>query len=129
MMDQDAGDERFRWSSFPNDPASSGLSETETFKTLAVIYDAVMSNGPANLQATSSLVLNPDCAPYSQRTHQTRPDAYMILDKSSVKGDKLEGDHYWEDLAVTMEFKKSNSGSDRSDVGRSQHPNQTASTD
>ena len=73
-----------------------------------------MKHVPANLQATSRLVLNPNCVPYSQRTYQTRPDGYMVLNKSSVENGKCNG-HYWEDLAVIMEF-KSNSDNDRSDV-------------
>ena len=59
-----------------------------------------MKNVPASLQA----ILDLDRVPYSQRTHQTRPDG---LDMSSMEDGKCNA-HYWEDLAVTMEFKKKN---------------------
>jgi hypothetical protein len=114
MIDQ-GDNERFFWTAFATEPASSGCSENNTFAALAEIYEALMKHVPANLQATSRLVLNPNCAPYSQRTHQTRPDGYMVLNKSSVENGKCDG-HYWEDLAMTMEFKKSNSDNNRSDV-------------
>ena len=65
--------EDFFWYVFPTDSASSGCTESNTFAELAKIYN--MENVPASLPATSRLVLNPDRAPYSQRTHQTRPDA------------------------------------------------------
>jgi hypothetical protein len=109
--------ERFFWSAFPTDPASSGCTENETFAGLAKIYSAVMKNVPSNLlvQATSKLVLNPNSSPYSQRTHQTRPDGFMVLNTSSVEQGKLDVP-YWADLSVTMELKKNNSNNDHSDV-------------
>ena len=109
---------RFYWSAFPTDPANSGSTENKTFAALINVYNAVMKDVPANLQANkaiSKLVSNPDRVPYSQRTHRTRPDAYMILNESSVNSEHEY--YYWEDVAVTMEFKKSNSDNDRSDVG------------
>ena len=78
-----------------------------------------MENLPEDLQAlqaTSRLVLNPNRAPYSERNHQTRPDGYMVLDKSSVPEDGKSDVHYWEDLGMMMEFKKGNNNNDRSDV-------------
>lgn len=52
-----------------------------------------------------AMLRNPNRSPYSQRTHKTRPDGSMVLNESSVEGGRRNA-HYWEDLPVTMEFKK-----------------------
>lgn len=105
------------WSAFPKDPAKSGIRENETFEALGSIYDAIIGQSLYLSPAVTRLALNPDSAPYSDRTHQTRPDGYMILNETSIEGVTPVADKdHWEDIAATMEFKKSSTTAASIDV-------------
>ncbi|KAF8637283.1 hypothetical protein AX17_002922 [Amanita inopinata Kibby_2008] len=87
---------RLFWSAFPNGPAKFGCSEDDMFDGLSNIYAAVIGAAPEDTAAIARLSLNPNQAPFSNRTHATWPDGYMMLTETSVKGrntKKADGVH------------------------------------
>ena len=106
------GEQGLYWAPFETEPTKSSLSEAATFIKFREIYDKVIEN--ALETRTAKLSLNPNRAPFSKRAHDTRPDGYMILREPSVEGREKD---CWEDVAVTMEFKKDNDEASCTDVG------------
>ncbi|KAK2459542.1 hypothetical protein APHAL10511_008448 [Amanita phalloides] len=104
----------FFWDVFATEPAKSAVAEGAEFDKLMEIHNAMVETAamPEPMQ-TVKFCLNPNKVPFSNRTHDTRPDAYMILRRSPRIG-SCDKDR-WENLAVTMEFKKANNDPARID--------------
>ncbi|KAK2459545.1 hypothetical protein APHAL10511_008424 [Amanita phalloides] len=96
----------YYWDVFETEPAAFTVAEGATFDKLMEIYNAVIEEAAISRETRiTKLCLNPNKVPSLNRTHATRPDGCMILTRPCM------GDHVqdcWEDVAVTMEFKKRN---------------------
>jgi hypothetical protein len=58
----------------------------------------------------------PNPTPFSKRTHSSKPDGFLeLLERKSV--DTEVGTSNWEDIPVSIEFKKIDSDEDKQDVG------------
>ncbi|KAL4074509.1 hypothetical protein V8B97DRAFT_1868896 [Scleroderma yunnanense] len=112
-----------RWAAFPVDPEADSSHEDVVFGRLSGIFDAIVQ-AAANATGTAAKLnfkQKPATAPTSERTNTSRPDAYLLLvNQKSVGGHAKRSVDCWDDIAVSLEFKKRNGESEgeRADVSR-----------
>lgn len=113
-----------QWAGFAKEPKDSELSEDMTFKPLSNVFDAVVRGAAtaANTQAKLRFVSRPSESPLSERSNATRPDAYLLLVKKKSIDAQVNKDHVkdsninsWDDIVVSLEFKKGNGNVERKD--------------
>jgi hypothetical protein len=101
-----------RWSCLKTDPKVGKRSEAVKFGFLKTIFDSILSA----LQPSRSLVkltVAGSSTPMSQRTNQSRPDAYVHLEEKTFPDTKAVS---WADIVMPMEFKKASNARASSDV-------------
>ena len=105
------------WRGFETPPKDSKDIESMAFSPFVQVFDDVLKSvlQDKTLSAVLQMKHCPDSAPLSQRANSSRPDGFLeLLDRNSVDTDVEKSN--WEDIPVSMEFKKSNSDKDQHDV-------------
>jgi hypothetical protein len=107
------------WKAFKQRPKNSKAVESAVFRALQDVYDGA-ANSTLKLHGECEQVLqmkhNPDNSPLSQRVDMSRPDSILeLLRRLSVTVNK-GNDSNWEDIPVSMEFKKGDGEKERFDV-------------
>jgi hypothetical protein len=107
------------WRGFETPPNNSKNKDSLVFQPLVGVFNNVLESVPRDetLSAVLQMKLGPDSAPFSKRTNKSRPDAFLeLLKRKSVDADVRQSN--WEDISVSMEFKKSDSDRDKHDVSQ-----------
>ena len=107
------------WRRFETPPNNSKKKGSLVFQPLVDVFNDVLESVPRDetLSAVLQMKLSPDSAPYSKRTNRSRPDAFLeLLKRKSVDANVSKS--HWEDISVSMEFKKSDSDRDKHDVSQ-----------
>jgi hypothetical protein len=105
------------WRGFETPPIDSTKHESLVFKPLIGVFDDVLKSVSPDktLSAVFRMQHSPDSAPFSKRASSSKPDGFLeLLQRKSV--DTGVGKSNWEDIPVSMEFKKSDSDRDTHDV-------------
>jgi hypothetical protein len=103
-----------RWDAFPVNPSDDYRREE-----LQQVFTAIIEEAQKITQRslTVHLVNNSTATPHSARNDSSRPDAYLLMDtKKIVSSQSGVTRDSWDDIAVSFEFKKENSPSERIDV-------------
>jgi hypothetical protein len=105
------------WRGFEIPPKGSEKQESVVFQPLVRVFNDVLKL--AKRDKTLSPVLrmrhSPNSAPFSKRANSSKPDGFLeLLERKSV--DTEVGKSNWEDIPVSMEFKKSDSDAENHDV-------------
>jgi hypothetical protein len=113
-----------RWSAFPANPKSTKAKESDAFKPLKDVFDAIVNttkNYMGDRKPTVKMTCEPNMTPLSERSNSSRPDAHLeLLDTkhlappASTRHVRLPS--YWEDITHSCEFKKGDSEDDCYDV-------------
>ena len=107
------------WRGFKSPPKDSKGHESRVFRPLVKMFNEIVVE-VVSQDKTSSPALrmqrSPDSAPFSKRVNSSKPDGFLeLLERKSVDNDV--GTSNWEDIPVSMEFKKFESAADVHDVG------------
>jgi hypothetical protein len=105
------------WRDFETQPKRSKRRESQAFSPLVKLFNDIVESVPKDhaLSAVLKMTHSPDFAPLSKRANSSRPDGFLeLLKPRSLNTDP--GKSNWEDIPVSMEFKKSNSSRDVHDV-------------
>ncbi|KIJ07933.1 hypothetical protein PAXINDRAFT_139592 [Paxillus involutus ATCC 200175] len=99
-----------QWAAFPVTPRNDGREEQAVFEGLQPVFTAIIEEArkTAERSPTVHLVKNPT------KNNSSRPDAYLLMeDKKSVQSQSGDSQDSWDDIAVSLEFKKDKSRSER----------------
>jgi hypothetical protein len=120
QLDIDGVTNQAGWAAFGDTPKNSSAHESVAFQPLQVVFDKIIectSNLHSGLKKVLEMKHNPSRAPLSSRENASRPDSILeLLLKLSVT-ECVEASSNWEDIPLSMEFKKGDSEKDRHDVG------------
>jgi hypothetical protein len=143
-----------RWKDFQTDPTKSAAHENQVFKPLEGLFRSITQcleaseaegSSDQGIQAEAcndkgdhendkdvtehhqrGLVFfsNPNRAPYSKRSNDTRPDSYFVRPmsllgpspKQAKSSESASPLHRWDDIALSAEYKKNSLPEDLSDV-------------
>ena len=93
-----------------------GSMEQEAFEPLTRIFNAILSYKPSSSKVAG--MVNAGSHPLkSDRISTNRPDAYLVLRKTSDKGTKIAKRRFWRDATCPFEYKFGDG--DKDDVCRS----------
>ena len=105
------------WLGFETPPTESQKREDLIFEPLISVFDAMLElvKRDKTLSPVLKMRHTPNSAPFSKRANGSRPDGFLeLLERKSV--DTEIGKSNWEDIPVSMEFKKSDSYGEKCDV-------------
>ena len=105
------------WRGFETPPNDSQKYERFVFQPLVGVFNDVSKSVSRDktLSAVLRMQHNPDSPPLSNRVNSSRPNGFLeLLERKSV--DTEVGKSNWEDIPVSMEFKKSDSNKNKHDV-------------
>jgi hypothetical protein len=105
------------WRGFETPPKGSEGQESVVFQPLVRVFNDVLrlAKPDNNLSPVLQMRHTPHSAPFSKRANSSRPDGFLeLLERKSV--DTEVGKSNWEDIPVSMEFKKSDSDAESHDV-------------
>jgi hypothetical protein len=113
-----------RWKAFPENPKSMKAKESDAFRPLKEIFDAIVETAQKYMggrKPTVKMTCEPDMTPLSERSNSSRPDAHSeLLDTKHLAPSASTGHvrlpSYWEDITHSYEFKKGDSEDDCYDV-------------
>ena len=108
---------KYGWRGFETPPNGSQKYERIVFQPLVGVVNDVLKSvsRDSTLSAVLRMHYSPDSAPFSKRANSSRPDGFLeLLERKSV--DTEIGKSNWEDIPVSMEFKKYDSNKDKNDV-------------
>jgi hypothetical protein len=107
------------WKGFRTRPKSSKAEESTAFRALQDVYDGVVKstlNSHDGYAQVLQMKYNPNRAPLSKRVDMSRPDSFLeLLMRLSVAVNEKDNFN-WEDIPVSMEFKKGDGEKERFDV-------------
>jgi hypothetical protein len=110
LQSADIIDRDGNWNGFPS-PKKAKCREEAAFLPLQKIYDGIVK--AVGLNPVLAMKHNPNYSPLSERANTSRPDAILkLVKRKSLKGAKDD----WEDIPVSMEFKKKDTDKDIQDV-------------
>ena len=107
-----------QWREYQSNPSNGSANEEDYYKHLCSIFTAVTKQAKKGTvtSPTVDFIQKPNSAPMSERANSSRPDGYMLLkNKKSVKSGTNSRD-FWDDVAVSFEFKKYGKDKDKQDV-------------
>jgi len=107
-----------QWREYQSNPSNGSANEEDYYKYLCSIFTAVTKQAKKGTGTgpTVDFIQKPNSAPMSERANSSRPDGYMLLkNKKSVKSETDSRD-FWDDVAVSFEFKKYGKDKDKQDV-------------
>ena len=107
-----------QWREYQSNPSNGSANEEDYYKHLCSIFTAVTKQAKkgTGTGTTVDFIQKPNSAPMSERANSSRPDGYMLLkNKKSVKSGTNSRD-FWDDVAVSFEFKKYGKDKDKQDV-------------
>ena len=107
------------WRGFETPPNNFRKKEGLVFQPFVRVFNDVLKSVSRDetLSAVLQMKHSPDPTPFSKRTNKSRPDAFLeLLKRKSVNVDVRNANSSWEDISVSMEFKKSDSHRDKHDV-------------
>ncbi|KAF8582551.1 hypothetical protein K439DRAFT_1635200 [Ramaria rubella] len=97
------------------------LDSSIAFKPFASMIEKIIDAARAGVDPLLTFYDNPHRAPTSVRSNDTRPDGYLVRllkhpDPTPSKRSKSKAPlHRWDDIALSAEYKKSNTGEDTDD--------------
>ncbi|KAJ7201727.1 hypothetical protein C8J57DRAFT_1154475 [Mycena rebaudengoi] len=96
-----------RWKQYPSAPGKSKKKESDVFKPLIAIFDAIVKAGSEVLgrPATLEFKQDPDVKSHGERENSSKPDGRFTL-RSPDPVIALHGDKSWFSTALACEFKK-----------------------
>ena len=107
------------WKAFKQRPKNSNDAESAVFRALKSVYDGVANStlkSHNGYKQVLKMKYNPNKSPLSERVDMSRPDSILeLLIKLSVANDEQDKSN-WENIPVSMEFKKGDGEKDKSDV-------------
>jgi hypothetical protein len=107
------------WKGFRTRPKSNKAHESTAFRGLQDVYDGVVKstlNSHDGYEQVLQMKHNPNCAPLSKRVDMSRPDSFLELLRRLSVAVNEEDNSNWEDIPVSMEFKKGDGEKERCDV-------------
>ena len=93
------------WRGFETQPKNSTQTESEAFSPLVQVFNDVLKWVKPALQPVLKMTHSSDFATLSKRANSSQPDGLLKLRSVNTNPGKSN----WEDIPVSMEFKKSNS--------------------
>ena len=105
------------WRGFETQPKNSQQTESDTFSPLVQVFNDIVESVVKDKTLSVVLKMNhsPNFAPLSRRANSSKPDGYLeLVNRMSIDTDAEKTN--WEDIPVSMEFKKSTSSKDTHDV-------------
>ena len=98
-----------QWREYQSNPNDGTANEEDYYKHLCSIFTAVTKQAKKGTvtSPTVDFIQKPNSAPMSERENTSRSDGYMRLkEKKSVRPPGTESRDFWDDVAVSFEFKK-----------------------
>jgi hypothetical protein len=112
------------WTLFPTNPDQCSEHETHLFAPLLELWNAIISHMPADIQTIVEMKNNPSHKKISERAHSIFPDGSLKLISSKTTliakpiSDQLGDLDAWEDIIVTIEYKKKDNPTTRHNASR-----------